>query len=79
MSANVGATWPADLDLRMVKIKLFLPEENPNARKFGHSTCISGPRKPRRTFSTSRLGKQMGSGRPDGPTPFASFPEWVML
>ena len=28
MSANVGATWPADLDLRMVKIKLFLPEEN---------------------------------------------------
>ena len=79
MSANVGATWPADLDLRMVKIKLFLPEENPNARKFRHSDLHKWAKENRGGLLSALavlVNRWDQAGRPDGPTPFASFPEW---
>ena len=79
MSANVGASWPADLDLRMVKIKLFLPGENPNARQFRHADLHKWA-KERRGGILSGLAALVDiwdqAGRPNGPTPFASFPEW---
>jgi DNA polymerase I-like protein with 3'-5' exonuclease and polymerase domains len=82
MSANVGASWPADLDLRMVKIKLFLPGENPNARQFKHADLHKWAKERRGSilsFLAAMVQRWENAGRPDGPTSFASFPEWAKV
>jgi DNA polymerase I-like protein with 3'-5' exonuclease and polymerase domains len=82
MSANVGASWPADLDLRMVKIKLFMSEENPNARQFRHTDLHKWAKKRRGSILSilfAMVQKWDQVGRPDGPTSFASFPEWAKV
>ena len=82
MSANVGASWPADLDLRMVKIKLFMSEENPNARQFKHTDLHKWAKKRRGSILSilfAMVQRWDQAGRPDGPTSFASFPEWAKV
>jgi DNA polymerase I-like protein with 3'-5' exonuclease and polymerase domains len=82
MSANVGASWPADLDLRMVKITLFLPGENPNARQFKHADLHKWAKEHRGdilSLLAAMVHRWENAGRPDGPSSFASFPEWAKV
>jgi len=82
MSANVGASWPADLDLRMVKITLFLSGENPNARQFKHADLHKWAKEHRGSilsFLAAMVQRWENAGRPDGPSSFASFPEWAKV
>ena len=82
LSCNVGTTWTPDLGNRMRIISLFLAQEDPNERHFRHSD-LHGLARQRRGVMLSALWAFVccwdKAGRPNGPTPFASFPEWAKV
>ncbi|MBE2283069.1 MAG: bifunctional DNA primase/polymerase [Prosthecobacter sp.] len=82
LSMNVGATLTVDLDARAIFIRLRYPGENPNARTFRHPNLqqwVRGnrPRLLGALFALLKRWQEMG--RPEGPTPFASFPTWSRI
>ena len=81
LSCNIGTTWTPDLGNRMRIISLFLAQEDPNDRQFKYPD-LHGWVRPKRGEILSALFALVQhwdkSGRPDGPTLFASFPEWAM-
>jgi len=80
LSCNVGTTWTPDLGNRMRIISLFLAQEDPNERNFKRPD-LHGWIRERRGDILSALWAFVKlwdeSGRPDGKTLFASFPEWA--
>jgi len=80
LSCNVGTTWTPDLGNRMRIISLFLAQEDPNERNF-KCPDLHGWIRERRGDILSALWAFVKlwdeSGRPDGKTLFASFPEWA--
>jgi DNA polymerase-1 len=82
LSCNIGTTWTPDLGNRMRIISLFLAQEDPNDRRFKYPD-LHGWVRPRRGEILSALFTLVQywdkSGRPDGPTLFASFPEWARV
>lgn len=82
LSMNVGATLTADLNARAIFIRLRYPGENPNARTFRHPNLLQWVRsnRPRLLGALFALVKRWEErGRPEGPTPFASFPTWSRI
>ncbi|MEM6914914.1 MAG: DNA polymerase [Verrucomicrobiota bacterium] len=82
LSANIGAEWSVDLDGRAVIIRLHYTGEDVNRRGFRHPDILGHVRQNR-----SRILGAMDAfvqnwdakGRPAGPTPHASFPEWAKV
>ncbi|MCB1205937.1 MAG: bifunctional DNA primase/polymerase [Verrucomicrobiae bacterium] len=82
LSANIGAEWSVDLDGRAVIIRLHYSGEDVNRREFRHSDILGHVRQNRSRIlgSMDALVRNWDEkGRPAGPTPHASFPEWAKV
>ena len=79
LSANVGLTYPADLQRRAIFINLFLDLEDPNTRIFKNPD-LHGWVKEHRADVLSALyalvKNWVDKGMPKSKQPLASFPEW---
>lgn len=81
-SMNVGATLTLDLVARAVFIRLFYAGEDPNARTFRHRDLIGWVKKNRSKILgalQALVTRWDEYGRPEGPTPLASFPVWARI
>jgi hypothetical protein len=82
LSANVGLTYPADLQRRAIFINLFLDLEDPNTRVFKNPD-LHGWVKEHRSEVLSALyalvRNWVDKGLPKSKQPFASFPEWMAV
>ena len=82
LSANVGLTYPADLQRRAIFINLFLDLEDPNTRVFKNPD-LHGWVKEHRSEVLSALyalvSNWVDKGMPKSKQPFASFPEWMAV
>ena len=82
LSANVGLTYPADLQRRSIFINLFLDVEDPNARIFDNPD-LHGWVKTHRAEVLSALyaivRNWVEKGMPKSKHPFASFSEWQSI
>jgi DNA polymerase-1 len=79
LSANLGLTYRADFEPRFRIIRLFYPQEEANSRMFPKSD-LHGFVLRHRDKILSAIAALVThwdkKGRPDGPTPFTSFPQW---
>ena len=82
VSGNTGFTFSEDLALRCRRISLAFFEEDANGRRFPKADLHGWIRQNRARI----LGALAGliwvwdrQGRPGGPTPFTSFPEWARV
>ena len=82
LSANVGLTYPPDLQRRAIFINLFLDIEDPNSRVFKNPD-LHGWIKVHRSDILSALyalvRNWVDKGSPHCKQPFASFPEWQAI
>lgn len=79
LSANIGSEWSLDLDGRAVIIRLHYGGEDVNRREFRHPDILGHVRRnrPQILGTLDALVRHWDKmGRPAGPTPHASFPEW---
>lgn len=82
ISANSGVQWTPDLEGRSRRIGLFFPGEDINARRFRHPDLLMWVKRTRFEILDALFALIQvwdAKGRPDGPTPFASFPEWARI
>ena len=78
-SAN-NATWEPDIERRCRRIRLHFSAEDVNARKFRHADLRGWIRRNRPELLSAvaaLVSNWIRQGRPHGPSPFASFPEWA--
>ncbi len=78
-SAN-NATWEPDIERRCRRIRLHFSAEDVNARKFRHADLRGWIRRNRSELLSAvaaLVSNWIRQGRPHGPNPFASFPEWA--
>lgn len=82
ISANIGLTYREDLAPRMRQIFLAFYDEDPNGRRF-REPDLHGRVLRERPVILGAIGalvdRWIEAGRPDGPTPFNSFPEWARV
>ena len=82
LSANVGLTYPPDLQRRSIFVNLFLDIEDPNSRVFKNPD-LHGWVKAHRSEVLSALyalvHNWVEKGMPKSRQPFASFPEWQAM
>lgn len=79
LSANVGLTFREDVEPRTRKISLVFYEENPNGRAFSKPDLhgwVMEHRSELLSAVAALVNRWMDCGRPEGPTPFNSYPEW---
>jgi DNA polymerase I len=82
LSANVGVSYTPDFDARVRKIRLAYPDEDPNARIFRNPYLHGWVLLHRAELLSAVFAfvrEWFQNGQPDGPTPFASFPEWARI
>ena len=82
LSGNTGFSFTEDFNLRCRKISLHYSEEDANSRIFTHPD-LHGWILEHRSELLSALAGLIAywdqQGRPKGPTPFSSFPEWAAV
>lgn len=82
LSANTEITFKADLAQRARTIRLFLQGENPNGRRFNRPDLHAWVIEHRADLLSAifaLIQHWHEQGMPDGPTPFASYPEWARV
>jgi DNA polymerase-1 len=78
-SANAGTTWEPDIEGRARRIRLHFDKEEINARTFRHPELhdwVMENRSRLLSACAAFVTEWDRQGRPAGPTPFASFPQW---
>jgi len=81
-SANAGTTWEPDIEGRSRRIRLHFDKEEINARTFRHPDLHEWvmENRPRLLSACAAFVAEWDrQGRPAGPTPFASFPQWARV
>jgi DNA polymerase-1 len=81
-SANSGTTWEPDIEGRSRRIRLHYDKEEINARTFRHPDLhdwIMENRSRLLSACAAFVAEWDRQGRPAGPTPFSSFPQWARV
>lgn len=81
-SGNAGTTWEPDIEGRARRIALHYEKEEINNRRFRHTDLhhfVSVNRSRVLSCICALVTEWERQGRPDGKTPFASFPEWARV
>ncbi len=79
-SANAGTTWEPDIEGRSRRIRLHYDKEEINARTFRHPDLhewVLANRTRLLSACAAFVAEWERQGRPPGPTPFSSFPQWA--
>jgi hypothetical protein len=82
LSANVGLTYPADLQRRAIFVNLFLDLEDPNTRVFKNPDLHGWVKEHRADLLSAfyaLVKNWVDKGMPKSQQPFASFPEWMAV
>ncbi|MEX0324048.1 MAG: DNA polymerase [Puniceicoccaceae bacterium] len=82
MSGNLGLSFTPDLNARMRIINLHYSEEHENMRTFSNPDLHGWVMENRSTILsafTAFVRHWDGEGRPEGPSPFTSFPSWARI
>ena len=78
ISAN-NATWEPDIERRCRRIRLRFTPEYVNGHRYKHESVLEWVRQHRSDLLSAvnaLVANWARAGRPPGPTPFTSFPEW---
>ncbi len=81
-SANAGTTWEPDIEGRSRRIRLHYDKEEINARTFRHPDLhewVLANRSRLLSACAAFVAEWDRQGRPPGPTPFSSFPQWAQV
>lgn len=81
-SANAGTTWEPDIEGRSRRIRLHYDKEEINARTFRHPDLhewVLANRSRLLSACAAFVAEWDRQGRPAGPTPFSSFPQWARV
>jgi DNA polymerase I len=81
-SANAGTTWEPDIEGRSRRIRLHFDKEEINSRTFRHPDLHEWvmENRPRLLSACGAfVAEWERQGRPCGPTPFSSFPQWARV
>ncbi|MFZ4776071.1 MAG: DNA polymerase [Terrimicrobiaceae bacterium] len=81
-SANAGTTWEPDIEGRSRRIALHYEKEEINARTFRHSDLhewVTENRSALLSALAAFVAEWDRQGRPAGPSPFSSFPQWARV